>query len=368
MKIFEVITSLGSGGAERIVVDLCNGLAVDNDVTLVVLYPLDKYSFYLKELSPKVKILCLNKSKGFDINLFFRMRKLISSEKPDIVHTHLSGIVYTFLSYCVGSKTKFIHTVHSDAKFEAENFLNTLFRKFAFKLHRVTPVIISMDSQKSFYDFYKEDSSLIYNGRPDFVKPSDDEIECVKSEIEALKVNKDALVITNVGRLNKVKNQLSLAKAIHALNQKGYKLELINIGAANDKEVVSAIEELGSPHVHLIGSRKNPRLYVYLSDAFCLSSVIEGMPITLIECFSVGTIPLCTPVGGINSMIQDGTNGLLAEGTSQKDIERLLVRFINLTEDEKEKMKGQALLSFKPYNIHNCCCNYVKLMNSLSNK
>lgn len=366
MKIFEVITSLGSGGAERIVVDLCNGLAADNEVTLVVLYPFDKYSFYLKELSSKVNILCLNKSKGFDINLFFRMRKLISSEEPDIVHTHLSGIVYTFLSYCFGSKTKFIHTVHSDARYEAENTLNTLFRKFAFKFHHVTPVTISVDSQKSFHDFYKEDSSLIFNGRPDFIKPSDEEIESVKSEIEALKVNKDALVITNVGRLNKVKNQLSLSKAIHTLNQQGYRVELINIGAANDKEVVSAIKGLGSPYIHLIGARKNPRLYVYLSDAFCLSSVIEGMPITLIECFSVGTIPLCTPVGGMNSMIQDGLNGLLAEGISQKDIEKLLIRFINLSDDEKRKLKEQSLHSFKPYNIYNCCCNYIKLMNSLS--
>ncbi len=365
MKILEIITSLGSGGAERIVVDLCNELSFDNEVILVVLYPFDKYSFYLKDLSPKVNIVCLNKKSGFDISLFFRMRKLISAEKPDIVHTHLSGIVYTFLSYCFASKTKFIHTVHSDAQYEAENYLNTLFRKFAFKFHRVTPVTISEDSQKSFYDFYKEDSALIYNGRPDFVKPAADEIKSVESEIEALKVNKNALVITNVGRLNKVKNQVCLAKAIHALNLQGYKIELINIGEGNDKEVVSSIEELASPYVHLIGSRKNPRMYVYVSDAFCLSSVIEGMPITLIECFSVGAIPLCTPVGGINSMIQDGVNGMLADGTSQKDLERLLIRFIKSSEVEKTKMKEQSLLSFEPYNIHNCCCNYIKLMNSL---
>lgn len=365
MKIFEIITSLGSGGAERVVVDLCNGLSITNDVTLVVLYSFDDYSFYLKELSPKVQVLSLNKKKGFDIKLFFRLRRLISVEKPDIVHTHLSGIIYAFLGYCIGSYTKYIHTVHSDAKFEAENYLNILFRKFAFKFHRVTPVTISPDSQQSFYDFYKENSFLIYNGRPDFVIPTDIEIENVRSEIEELKVNKDALIITNVGRLNKVKNQLCLVNAIHSLNLQGYKIELMNIGAANDPEVISSIKKLGSPYVHLIGSRRNPRSYVYLSDAFCLSSIIEGMPITLIECFSVGNIPLCTPVGGINNMVQDGLNGLLAKGTTQKDIEELLIRFINLTDEEKQKIRKQSLLSFKPYNIYTCCDNYVKLMKSL---
>lgn len=37
--------------------------------------------------------------------------------------------------------------------------------------------------------------------------------------------------------------------------------------------------------MHLLGTKMNPRDYMAAADAFCLSSIYEGMPITLIECF-----------------------------------------------------------------------------------
>ena len=49
MKILEIIPQLSSGGGERFVVDLCNELSKEHDVTLMVLHSLDKVDFYLKE-------------------------------------------------------------------------------------------------------------------------------------------------------------------------------------------------------------------------------------------------------------------------------------------------------------------------------
>lgn len=48
MKILEIIPQLSSGGGERFVVDLCNELSKEHDVTLMVLHSLDKVDFYLK--------------------------------------------------------------------------------------------------------------------------------------------------------------------------------------------------------------------------------------------------------------------------------------------------------------------------------
>ena len=45
MKILEIIPQLSSGGGERFVVDLCNELSKEHDVTLMVLHSLDKVDF-----------------------------------------------------------------------------------------------------------------------------------------------------------------------------------------------------------------------------------------------------------------------------------------------------------------------------------
>ena len=331
MKILEIIPQLSQGGAERFVIDLCNEMSMEHEVVLVVLHNVDNHGFFRKELSKQVRLISMNKRMGMDWQLFFRLAKLIREEKPDVVHTHLRGIVYTFLSYIFTSKIKFIHTVHNDAKMEAGGGVSKWCRELAFNLKRVHPVTISEESQRSFEEFYHLPSTLIYNGRPEYNFNTD--ISAVQQELENIKTNKQAKIIVNIARIQPQKNQLPLAKAIDNLNKQGYAVELAIIGNKADKQIVNNIEALNSPYVHLLDVRTNPRDYMRAADAFCLSSIYEGMPITLIECFSVGTIPLCTPVGGIVNMIEDGENGLLANSSSQDDIEDMLKRYLYLKTD-----------------------------------
>ncbi len=46
-------------------------------------------------------------------------------------------------------------------------------------------------------------------------------------------------------------------------------------------------------------------MYITLMLSVC-HHALRGMPVTLIECFAVGAIPVCTPVGGIVNVIRDG--------------------------------------------------------------
>lgn len=358
MKIVEIIPQLNSGGAERFVVDLCNELARTHDVTLVVLHAVDKNGFFCKDLHKDVRLISMNKSMGLDMKLFFRLALLIKKEHPHIVHTHLNGIMYTLLAYMCFQNINYVHTVHSDAAKEAGSGIARWCRKLAFKWCKVHPVTISEESQRSFEEFYHLPSTLIYNGRPAYDGPID---SSVALEMQSLKIRKEAKAIVNVARIVEAKNQLALVQAIDDLNQKGEAIELFLIGAVLNKEIYDAIVQLHSPYVHLLGERANSCDYMQAADAFCLSSVYEGMPITLIECFSVGTIPLCTPVGGIINMIQDGVNGLLAEGTSKRNIENLLRRFCQMDSKTIVEMRKQSRISFSTFNIKKCAKKYMQM-------
>lgn len=363
MKILEIIPQLSQGGAERFVIDLCNEMSTEHEVVLVVLHNVDNHGFFRKELSERVRLISMNKRMGMDWKLFFRLAKLIRKENPDVVHTHLRGIVYSFLAYIRPSRIKFIHTVHNDAKIEAGGGVSKWCRELAFNLKRVHPVTISEESQRSFEEFYHLPSTLIYNGRPEYNFNTD--ISAVQQELENIKTNKQAKIIVNIARIQPQKNQLPLAKAIDNLNKQSYAVELAIIGSKADKQIVNDIEALNSPYVHLLDVRTNPRDYMRAADAFCLSSIYEGMPITLIECFSVGAIPLCTPVGGIINMIQDGENGLLARSSNQEDIEQILKRFLELKDETIAKMKNNSLKTFERFNMQHCCQQYITTINQL---
>ena len=107
MKILEIIPQLSSGGGERFVVDLCNELSKEHDVTLMVLHSLDKVDFYLKEVSNNVRVVSMNKRMGLDIGLLFRVYRYIRREKPDVVHTHLRAIMY--IAFAIMRKNGVMH-------------------------------------------------------------------------------------------------------------------------------------------------------------------------------------------------------------------------------------------------------------------
>lgn len=361
MKILEIIPQLSQGGAERFVIDLCNELSKEHEVILVVLHNVANHGFFQKELSERVRLISMNKRMGLDWKLFFRIAKLLKKEKPNVVHTHLHAILYIILSFTFLSKIKFIHTIHSDAQKEAGKGISKWCRILAFGLKRVYPVTISEESQRSFKEFYHLPSTLIYNGRPPYDFNTD--ISAEQQELKNIKTNKHAKIIVNIARIQPPKNQLSLAKAISNLNKQDYAIELAIIGEKANKQITSDIESLNSPYVHLLDIRTNPRDYMRAADAFCLSSIYEGMPISLIECFSVGAVPLCTPVGGIINMIQDGENGLLAKSSAQQDIETMLKKFLQLPNSEIERIKTSSLNTFKRFDMNQCAKNYISLFN-----
>lgn len=357
MKIIEIIPQLSQGGAERFVVDLCNEMSKEHEVLLVVLHPISKHGLFVREVNESVRLICMNKRKGIDLGLFFRLFKLIKLEKPTVVHTHLRSIAYIILAYLMLPKIKFFHTVHNDAAMEAGGLLNKWCRKLAFRLGWVSPITISEESQQSFKKYYHLPSSLIYNGRP--VYDPDTNISSEINELERVKTNKNSKIIVNVARVQPQKNQYVLAKVIDDLNQKGHGVELAIIGEKANKKLVEDIEKLESPYIHFLGVRDNPRSYMRAADAFCLSSIYEGMPITLIECFSVGAIPICTSVGGVMNMIHDGVNGILAKSAEQEDIEFALMRFLELSKEDMDNMRKNSFESFKNYDMESCAKKYI---------
>ena len=281
MKIVQIIPQLASGGAERFVVDLSNELSLRHDVTLLVSSKLEGcQAFYLPEVSSRVKVCSLQKRIGLDIGYIYRLYKAIRQCAPDVVHTHVESFAHFALWKWLFPRVKFVHTVHSDAQFEAGGKLKTFLKKLFFRKGWCKAVTISKRSDLSFNEFYgnKAESTLIYNGRSLNVEWSDKELV---PRIEG-RCN-----LVSIAHISPVKNHMLMCSAVAQLADKGAPIELYMFGRFVDEDIVNGIKSLNNPHIHLLGEVENPRQYLRNADVFCMSSVIEGMPISLIEALSI---------------------------------------------------------------------------------
>ena len=259
-------------------------------------------------------------------------------------------------------KCKYFHTVHNEAAKEASDFVNRITRRFLFKEKKVVPVTISKESQCSFKDFYgMNDIPMIPNGRniPVDLQVSD----AVKNEINQYKKSESTRVIVCLARFEPVKRQDLLARVAKNLSQEGFDFTLLYIGNKRDAELVSRTEMAMPECAYLLGERENPLEYLQFAHAYCLFSHHEGLPISLIEALGVGCVPVCTPVGGIVNLVDNGKNGILADSITEQDCYIALKRFLSLSDQELSAMSSAAKISYAPYTMSECANNYERIFN-----
>lgn len=367
MKIIQVIPHLGSGGAERFIVDLSNELVqMGNDVILLTLYDLEgEYGFYKNDINNKVKEISLHKSIGFSLKSIWQIINVVKREKPDIIHSHLNSLQYTVLPQIFMANG--VHTIHNEAHLEASSRLEVFLRKFVFKHNFIQPVTISPESHDSFLSFYGKDAVLINNGRAvdgNIVVSND-----VKNEILRYKKSEQTRVIIQLARFQPQKNIPMMARVANRLYSEGYDFALLFIGSTENKPIVDEVNSLMPPCAYILGERHNPLEYLKEADAFALSSLFEGMPISLLEALAVGAIPVCTPVGGIPNAVIDEKNGFLSTDNSEAAYYEAMKRFLDADMITLKKMSQNAQQSFAPYSMVECAGKYLKLYkNLLENK
>lgn len=354
MKILQVIPTLGQGGAEHFTVELTNELVkLGYNCDLVTLFNIPKDNDLLNELNEAVWCYSLNKHKGLDLKCYIRLYQFIKNGRYDVVHAHVGAIPYILLSaVLLLKKVKFVATIHSEARREAGSSIMKWSRFYLFKTKKCIPVTISEESKSSFDNFYSMDASMVYNGVSEYVGTG----------IASLRDNSEQLLFAHPASCQPVKNQVLLIKAFARLVEDYPNSKMIWMGR---KDTYQDLYEMLVPDMveqfKFIGPVSNVRDYLVQADAMCLSSKMEGMPMTIIEAFSVGCPSLCTPVGGIVNMIDDGVNGMLSKSLTVDDYYFTLKRFCQLSPEKRTQMRHKAKESYSKYSIKNTALGYIEI-------
>lgn len=332
-KICFCISTLDNGGAQRVIVTLCNELVSQGyDISLLLTTSLDKHSFY--DLNPKINLIvpCENKKKKVNfIKRVFVIRSAIKKLKPDVLICFLSYVCVYIYFASLFLNIPIIVSERNDPNNEEKGKMIRQLKEYVFR-HADGCVFQTEDAKKYYLDRYKiNNPMIIYN--PIHINDFD---QIIKNQNN----NFDNTIIS-VGRLAPQKNYKLLINSFEVFNRNHnneYKLKIYGDGVLED-DLNSYIENKNlSNSVSLMGSYKTWAKDNSNARMFVLSSDFEGVPNVLLEAMSIGIPCISTdcPIGGPREFINNLDNGILVPVNDSKSLVSAMER---VASDDKLCMK-----------------------------
>jgi sugar transferase (PEP-CTERM/EpsH1 system associated) len=320
LTVLHVTWSLKTGGLEHLVVDLVRlGPGLGLRPVVAVLAEVGELSEQVR--SEGAPLYVLGKRSGLDFRMVTRLIGVIRQEKVDVVHAHNQGaMLYAGLSARL-SRRPMIATRHGTSRWGRDQPVDRSYRllsRLAGRLARYT-VCVGNDSLRVAREVDHIPAGrlrMIYNGVDSARFPHGPEARAEARR--ELGLDQEIPLIVHVGRLSPEKDQACLLQACARLKQGQKEFRLIILGDGDQREPLLALaEELGlSGMLDLPGARQDVWRYLAAADAFALSSLSEGISISLLEAMAAHLPVVATEVGGNPEVIVDGESGLLVPAKS----------------------------------------------------
>jgi len=323
IKILYVITSLGIGGAENLLLSYLQNLD-KKKYSFYVLCLRDKPDDLSYEISKYAQIINLKMKSKFNPTVIFQLLKVIKKIQPEIIHTHLfQPRIYTTFAHFVYGHGVLITHKHSIVNprkhhiFMLLEIVAILFNK------KIIAISESVKQSLHKYEFIPRSKIFVLTNSIDFMKFNE------ASKLKTYSIEK-SIVIGTVGRVERVKgiNYLLLAMKIILKQYPNAKLEIVGDGSELN-ELKLLTEKLGiSNSVIFFGKLAHPIPNYSRMDVFVLPSLLEGFGIVLLEAMAAGIPVIATSVHGIKEVVIDGKSGILIPPRNPEAIANAVSRLI----------------------------------------
>jgi glycosyltransferase involved in cell wall biosynthesis len=305
----------------------------------------------LKELGIEPKIIPeLKREPNLkdDIRAYRAIRKIIKEYKPDIVHTHAAKAGAIGRLAAIRCKVPVIvHTFHGHV---FDGYFSPLKTKVFIGIERWLAkkssgiIAISNLQKRDLSEVYKissADKVKIVELGFDLEKFQNNlKVNREKTRFE-YNVNEDEIAIAIVGRLAPIKNHtmfLDVMKVIQKKSSKKVKVFIVGDGLERAKLelIANKIQQNELFSIHFTSWIKDIDKFNAGMDIFCLSSINEGTPVSLIEAQAANIPIVSTDVGGVRDVIQDKESGFLVPSG---DVDLFAEKLLILIENENIRKK-----------------------------
>ena len=328
-RVVRVITRLNIGGPARQALLLTKALRGDWPTLLLAGTP----QFREGELSdPEVDVervpLVRPIRPVLDVRAYRRLTDLMRRTEPAIVHTHMAkaGFLGRSAAYRSSPKTKTIHTFHGhvlDGYFKEP--IRRLFVGIERRLAARTDALVAVS------DEIRDQLLELRIGTPDrfVVIPLGFDLSSLLAVGPRSGWLRGRFGLDNatplagvLGRLAPIKDHATLFKAIARTTR-------VHLAVLGDGEMRAELEALAmslgvADRIHFCGWVTDIAAAISDLDIVVLTSRNEGSPVALIEALACARPVVATDVGGVKSVVQDGSSGfLVSAGDDRAVAERL---------------------------------------------
>ncbi len=333
MRIVQLIDSLEAGGAERMAVNLANGLA--KQVEFSGLVCTRKEGLLLAQIRAEVNYFFMAKKSALDLTALFRIRKYCLSYNVTHVHAHATSFFTAFLLRLLLPKLKIIYHHHYGLSANLNQRPPHLLRLCSTLFAGI--LVVNEPLKK-----WAQEKLACTNVRylPNFVSPtSSTELVAPLAGIEGKRI----LCLAN---LRQEKNHQLLLSVAELLSQSHSDWTFHLVGQDFNDEYASQlknqiIEKVVDQHVFIYGTRADIAPIANSCSIGILTSIAEGLPLALLEYGYYGLPVVVTNVGGIAALVDHQKEGFVVPSGS---VDLFYKSLVELIENQNLRLSfGQAL-------------------------
>lgn len=318
--------SMQLGGTENVILQLCEILGPhvgkivvcsDGGVNVEKLTAMGIRHIQIPDISQK--------DPANVLRLMRTVRRIVREEQITVVHSH-HRMAALYARLCSPRGVIRIADVHSAVRDKR------LMTRVAFRGTRL--IAVGGVVKKCLTDDYglpDEQIEVIYNA----VAPFDGTVVPVPELTAAAEAGQ--FRIGYIGRFSAEKGANYFIDAIAPVLTEHPEARFYLVGDGEDKAALEAqAAALPAGSVTFLGYRTDVQNVMSQLDLIVLSSLWEGLPLTMLEAFSVGRTAVATAVGGTPDVVRDGVDGLLVPPRDPAAIAAAVCRLIEDPELRKK--------------------------------
>lgn len=320
--VLHVITSLRTGGAEKLMVDLLPRLRDKGNHVELIVFDGIRTPFFeaLEKQGIKIHTFSINESVYNPLHII-KLWRLI--RHADIVHTHNTSPQLFAAMANIFVKTKLITTEHNTTNRRRQKaWMKPLDRWMYRRYDKI--ICISDQAEQNLKAYLPEIGNrvcTIYNGI--------DLSMSVPTQRTGFGRKNDEVYITMVAAFREQKDQKTLIRAISLLPD-NYRLQLVGTG---DKTLISECRRLVEKEnlhsrVSFLGMRDDVPAILSESDIVVLSSHYEGLSLSSLEGMASGRPFIASDVDGLHEIV-DGYGVLVPHENVQAMADAILLLAMN---------------------------------------
>ena len=304
MKILQIINSLGTGGAEKLMIDT---IPLFNEkklkVDLLVLNGNETPFFKTLQQINCCNIFPLGNGSVYNPFLIFKIIPYL--KKYDLIHVHIFPSLYwVALAKMISfSKTKLIYTEHSTSNNRRKYFIFKLIDRYIYSFYsKIITISSEVDNNLKVHLGFKSNRfEIIQNGiNLETIKQTK---PIIKTEI-ALNIKKDSCILIQVSSFRYPKDQKTVIKSLTHLED-NIVLLLVGDGPLKTECEVLADTLNVSERVLFLGIRMDVISLLKSSDIIILSSHHEGLSLSSIEGMASGKPFIASDAPGLGDIVRN---------------------------------------------------------------